>query len=93
MRIGFEHGSCADLMLCLGSSLRIHPAAAMAEATIQRGKNMVIVNLQKTPMTDRALHIYAKIDDVMRLLMEKLSFEIPQFRLKRYAKLELDVKD
>lgn len=36
-------------MLCLGSSLRINPAAAMAEDTLQRGKNMVIVNLQKVP--------------------------------------------
>ena len=40
-------------------------------------------------MSSKALHIFARIDDVMRLLMEKLSIEIPKFQLKRYAKLQL----
>jgi len=94
LEVGFDHGWNADLMLCLGSSLRVHPAAAMAEATIQRGKNMVIVNLQKTPMSDKegVMHIFAKIDDVTELLMAKLGYDIPEFRLKRYAKMELDTK-
>lgn len=36
-----------------------------------------------------ALHIHAKIDDVMVLLMKKLSIEIPKFQLKRYVKFDL----
>lgn len=37
-----------------------------------------------------ALHIHARIDDVMELLMQKLNIPIPQFQLKRYAKVILD---
>ena len=45
---------------------------------------MVIVNLQHTPMDRLAkLRIYAKTDDVSRMLMSKLGLEIPEFRLKR----------
>lgn len=36
-----------------------------------------------------ALHIYAKIDEVMELLMKKLDIEIPEFRLKRHAQFRL----
>ena len=42
---GYAHGYEADLMLCLGSSMRIYPAAGMAEKVLERGKQMVIVNL------------------------------------------------
>lgn len=53
---GFAHGSEADLMLCVGSSLRVNPAAGMAQLTAERGGNLVIINLQKTP-----LDAYAKM--------------------------------
>lgn len=76
---GFGHGYKADLMLCLGSSLRVTPACNMAEATWKKGGKLVIVNLQTTPLSPMALHIHAKIDDVMVLLMKKLSIEIPKF--------------
>ena len=44
----------------------------------------MIVNLQHTPMDRLAkLRIYAKTDDVSRMLMSKLDLDIPEFRLKR----------
>ena len=44
----------------------------------------MIVNLQNTPLEGyAALRIYGKCDDVMKLLMSKLSLEIPEFRLNR----------
>ena len=48
------------------------------------GKRLVIVNLQATPL-DRVckLRIFAKCDDVSKILMSKLGLEIPEFRLKR----------
>ena len=61
----------------------------MAAMTAMRGGNLVIVNLQNTPMTNIALHIYAKIDDVMEMLMKKLEMPIPDFRLKRHAEFKL----
>jgi len=48
---GFGHGYKADLMLSLGSSMRVSPANEMAGACSETGRgNLVIVNLQKTPM-------------------------------------------
>jgi NAD-dependent SIR2 family protein deacetylase len=65
-------------MLSLGSSLRVNPAAEMAKITAQNGKNLVIINLQNTPLDKYAsLRIYAKIDDAFQILMKKLNFEIP----------------
>ena len=48
--------------------------------------DLVIVNLQRTPLDELAsLRIYAKCDDVSRLLAEKLSLQIPSFQLQRYS--------
>ena len=43
--MGFQQGQMADLMLVLGSSMRVNPAAEMATQTAQLGGKMVIVNL------------------------------------------------
>lgn len=37
-----------------------------------------------------SLVIHAKVDDVMKLLMEKLEIKIPQFNLNRWAKVSLE---
>ena len=51
---------------------------------------MVIVNLQKTPLDDYAhLIIHARIQTVMQKLMEKLNMPIPNFKLDRWAEVEL----
>ena len=49
------------------------------------GKRLVIVNLQATPLDYACkLRIFAKCDEVSKMLMSKLGWEIPEFRLKRY---------
>lgn len=65
----------ADLALCLGTSLRITPAADLPlEAT-----QFVIVNLQETPHDKQAaLVIRARVDDVMSFLLEELDLHLPQ---------------
>lgn len=79
-----EHSHRADLHLALGSSLRVAPACTQPKNTARNGGTLVICNLQKTPLTDMAaLHIYAKTDTVMEMLMERLQIPIPQFRLMR----------
>lgn len=62
-------------MLCLGSSLRVYTDAM--DECLENGGKLVIVNLQKTPYTSQALQIYARIDDVMNMLMEKLNMAVP----------------
>lgn len=88
---GFNHGECADLMLAMGSSLRVNPAASMCTAAgIRPGSNLVIVNLQKTPLDHYAtLCIHAKIDDVIDMLFKELNMQIPTFNLKRLAQVTL----
>ena len=70
---GELNGQSADLMLAMGSSLRVYPAAGMAQATAEQGGKLVIVNLQKTPLDPYAdMVIHGKIDDVMDMLMAEL---------------------
>jgi len=82
---GWENAEKADLCLVLGSSCTVTPAADMPRTVGERGKNLVIVNLQATPIDVYAcMRINAKIDDVMVPLMRKLGLDIPQFSLKRF---------
>ena len=69
---GYNHGQCSDLILAMGSSLRVNPAADMCKHNHNKGK-LVIVNLQKTPLDYLAfMCIHAKIDDVIDMLMKEL---------------------
>lgn len=43
MDLGFGHAAEADLMLCMGSSLRVNPAAEMPVTVFERGGKVVIV--------------------------------------------------
>ena len=80
---GFANCERADLCLAMGSSLRVTPAADMPAACARNGGNLVIVNLQKTPLDSFAtLCIHAKCDDVMRMLIQKLGYETPEWRKK-----------
>lgn len=88
---GFNHGACADVMLCLGSSLRVNPACEMVGETARHGGKVVIVNLQKTPYDDvAAMVVHSKIEDFMQMVMDELNIEIPKCTLKRWfnAKIE-----
>ena len=59
----------ADLVVCLGTSLRIHPVATLPLLA----KQYVIVNLQPTPLDQHAtLVIRAKVDTVMEQVMNLL---------------------
>ncbi|KAJ8614462.1 hypothetical protein CTAYLR_000833 [Chrysophaeum taylorii] len=64
----------ADLALCLGTSLRITPAADLPLSA----KRFVIVNLQETPHDRQAaLVIRAKVDAVMSFLLAELNLALP----------------
>ena len=63
------HCKQADLVLALGTSLRIEPAGSLPLSA----KRFVIVNLQATPYdNDADLIIRAKVDDIMTLLMKSI---------------------
>lgn len=79
-----SHTLYSNLTPCVGSSLTVTPAADLPRDTARRGGKLVIVNLQRTPLDDRAhLRIFARTDDVMRQVMTKLAMQIPPFLLRR----------
>jgi Sir2 family len=64
----------ADLSLCVGTSLRMMPAAHLP--TLSRA--LVVCNLQRTPLTDRAcLSVRSRVDLFFRLLFDALGLPPP----------------
>lgn len=83
LELAYEHSMAADLHLVLGSSLTVQPACKMPKITSKSGK-LVIVNLQRTPLDDRAfLRIHAKCDTVMGGVMKLLGIPVPNWLLQR----------
>jgi len=54
LREAVSESQKADLMLVLGTSLTVHPAASMPEYTLRKGGKIIIVNNMPTPLDSRA---------------------------------------
>ena len=88
LQLAEKNSKLSDLHLVLGSSLTVSPANSMPKTTAKRGKPLVIVNLQYTPLDHHAtLIIRARCNDVMTGLMSRLKINIPPFTLHRYVKI------
>jgi len=76
-----KHSKNSDLAVVLGTSLRVSPANKLPKYAKKAGAKLVIINLQPTPLDDKCdLRIYAKTDDVMKIVMKQLGIEIPFFQ-------------
>ena len=90
LELGQANAASADLCLAMGSSLRVSPANQMPLATAQNGGNLVLINLQATPIDQYAtLVIHGKCDDVMVLLMKKLQYQIPAWQMRKRLEVSL----
>uniref|UniRef100_A0A914UJ49 protein acetyllysine N-acetyltransferase n=1 Tax=Plectus sambesii TaxID=2011161 RepID=A0A914UJ49_9BILA len=70
------YSRAADLSLCLGTSLQIVPAGNFPLYCRKNGGKLVTVSLQKTKQHSKTdLVINAKVDEVMRRLLELLNIE------------------
>lgn len=54
MREALRRAAACDLMLVIGSTLVVYPAADVPVAALQAGARLVIVNLTETPLDDHA---------------------------------------
>ena len=74
----------ADLVICLGTSLRIFPANQLPI----KAKKFVVVNLQQTLMDDEAsLIIREKVDTVLKDIMDKLGYELDENKTPKVERL------
>jgi NAD-dependent deacetylase len=62
----------SDLMLILGTSLTVYPAASMPQYTLSRGGEIVIVNNMATPLDVRAVLHYEDLGEVFSGLNEAI---------------------
>ncbi len=61
----------ADVFLAIGSSLAVEPAASLPRHALDRGGTLVIVNLDRTEISDRADYDFrADVTDVLPALTE-----------------------
>ncbi|MDR2102079.1 MAG: NAD-dependent deacetylase [Treponema sp.] len=58
----------ADLLLVLGTSLTVYPAAALPEFTLRGGGEVVIVNNTETPLDHRCVMRFLELEEVFKEL-------------------------
>lgn len=64
----------ADLMLCVGSSLAVHPVAGLPQLTLESGGAVAIVTKGETPYDDDAeLKLDGEVDEELAALVSALS--------------------
>lgn len=71
-----EESSKADLLLVLGSTLVVQPAASLPLYTIENGGNLVIVNNMKTPLDGYAIELYKDLGDVFISIAEHFDIDL-----------------
>jgi len=70
LREATEEAQKSDLMLVLGTSLTVYPAASMPQYTLSCGGEIVIVNNMPTPLDGRAVLRYEDLGEVFNALDE-----------------------
>jgi NAD-dependent deacetylase len=64
----------AELMLCIGSSLVVHPVAGLPEVTLAAGGRLVIVTKGETPYDgDAVLKLEGEVDEELSALLAALA--------------------
>jgi NAD-dependent deacetylase len=74
-----HHARSCDLMLVLGSSLMVQPAASLVGLALRSGARVVLVNQGKTPY-DRAatLRVWTGIGDVIPPAVEQVKWALEE---------------
>lgn len=67
-RKSIEEASSADVILVLGSTLLVHPAATIPLYTLQNGGNLIIVNNMATSLDSKATLKYENLAEVFSFI-------------------------
>jgi NAD-dependent protein deacetylase/lipoamidase len=68
-----ELAEAADLMLCVGSSLAVHPVAGLPQLTLEAGGRLAIVTKGDTPYDDDAeVRLGGEVDEELTALLAAL---------------------
>jgi NAD-dependent deacetylase len=74
MALATELAEGVDLMLCVGSSLAVHPVAGLPRLTLDRGGALAIVTKGATPYDrDAELKLEGEVDEELAALVDALS--------------------
>jgi NAD-dependent deacetylase len=66
----FALATSADLFLVLGTSLAVHPAAAIPDAAADAGARLVVVNREPTPVDGRAaVVLYGAVEEILPAIL------------------------
>jgi NAD-dependent protein deacetylase/lipoamidase len=66
MALASQHARRCDLMLALGSSLAVQPAASLVRLALRSGARVVLVNQGETPYDKKVtLRVWAGIGEVI----------------------------
>jgi NAD-dependent deacetylase len=71
----FVTAARADLLLVLGSTLVVQPAASLPVETLRHGGQIVIVNNQPTPLDESAILHYSDLEEVFLYLSGEFACE------------------
>jgi NAD-dependent deacetylase len=72
LREASEEAQEADLMLVLGTSLTVYPAAGLPQHTLRNGGQIVIVNNMVTPLDNQAVLKFDDLEEIFEGLKEFL---------------------
>jgi NAD-dependent deacetylase len=72
LREATEQAQKSDLMLVLGTSLQVYPAASLPQYCLSTGGEIVIVNDMATPMDSKAVLKFNSLEDVFNGLQQNL---------------------
>lgn len=74
LQLAFELAQAADLMLVVGTSLVVYPAAEVPLAAVRSGAALVVVNAEPTPFDEMAeAVIHGRAGEVLPKLVERVS--------------------
>lgn len=73
LALAAERARACDVCLVIGSSLQVHPAASIPRAAVTHGARLAIVNLEPTPLDDRAeVAVHGRAADVLDTMLARL---------------------